>query len=466
MMLQVGLLIFSEGRVREDVYQNRKPAQDRESQKLLAAMQGQLEFVVPAPGEIRDKNDLFTSMKELKAQGVQACLLYVPMFVSAATVAMAVRLIGMPCAILGNAAPDTFSQVGYLAAAGAIDQAGLRCKRIVGDISDKSVQREMVEYFTAAIASQKLLGNTYGMFGGRSLGIATGTADPAQWLSLFGVDIDQIDQLELVRTAQSIPPEEVARHKAWIRKHYGAVKFEQGRFEEEQLDHMVRSYLAVKRMAKLYNLDFVGIKCQPELSNGYCVQCLAVQLLNDPYDADGPKDPVACSCEADADGALTMQIMKLVSNGKPTALQDIYSYNDDTIVLANCGSSASYFSAHSCDMCENLQNVHLIAHGFGVAGGAATQFVFKPGTYTYARLYRNNRQYRMCIFKGEVQPLTREELDNYCWYRPTAVVKVQMSARKYAQVYGSNHVHCVAGDYVNELKEFCALKGIEVVEIQ
>lgn len=160
-----------------------------------------------------------------------------------------------------------------------------------------------------------------------------------------------------------------------------------------------------------------------------------------------------------------MQILKLVSGGKPTALQDIYSYNDDTIVLANCGSSASYFSAHSPNMDENLQNVHLIAHGFGQAGGAATQFVFKEGTYTYARLYRNARSYRMCIFKGEVQPLTREELYNYCWYRPTAVVKVQMNARKYAQVYGSNHVHCVAGDYVNELKEFCALKGIEVVEI-
>lgn len=97
--------------------------------------------------------------------------------------------------------------------------------------------------------------------------------------------------------AQSIEPNEVERHKAWIRAHYGAVKFQEGRFEEEQFDHMVRSYLAVKRLAKLYNLDFVGIKCQPELSNGYCVQCLAVQLLNDPYDADGPKAPLPAAAK-------------------------------------------------------------------------------------------------------------------------------------------------------------------------
>lgn len=50
-MQKVGLLIFSEGRVREDVYQNRKPAQDRESAALLEIMRGKIDFMVPAPGK-------------------------------------------------------------------------------------------------------------------------------------------------------------------------------------------------------------------------------------------------------------------------------------------------------------------------------------------------------------------------------------------------------------------------------
>lgn len=176
-MQKVGLLIFSEGRVRGGRIPKPQTRAGPRKRRAFGNHAWENRFYGACPGEIRDKNDLFVSIRALKAAGVQACLLYVPMFVSAATVAMAVRLLGLPCAILGNAAPDTFSQVGYLAAAGAIDQAGLTCKRIVGDIHDESVQKEMVEYFTAAIASEELLGSTYGMFGGRSLGIATGTAD-------------------------------------------------------------------------------------------------------------------------------------------------------------------------------------------------------------------------------------------------------------------------------------------------
>ena len=43
-----------------------------------------------------------------------------------------------------------------------------------------------------------------GLFGGRSLGIDTGTFDPMQWRSQFGVDVTHIDQLEIVRRADLV----------------------------------------------------------------------------------------------------------------------------------------------------------------------------------------------------------------------------------------------------------------------
>jgi hypothetical protein len=36
--------------------------------------------------------------------------------------------------------------------------------------------------------------------------------------------------------------------------------------------------------------------------------------LNDPYDWNGPKEPIVAATEADMDGALTMEILKHISN--------------------------------------------------------------------------------------------------------------------------------------------------------
>jgi L-fucose isomerase len=454
--------MFAEGKMREDVYQARKPAMEREAGLLVAALEKDVDIFRPTMWEIRDKRALLEAVREAKTNGVKAFLLYVSTFVQASLVAMAVRVAALPCAVLGNYARDTFSQVGYLASVGAIEQAGLTYKRIVGDISEPTVKKELLCYFRAASAAEALVGQTYGMFGGRSLGISTGTADTAQWLRLFGVDIEQIDQLELVRVANMIDAERVSRHVAWIRENYGAICFQEGRFEEKNLDLMVRGYLAAKDIIDLYQLDFVGIKCQPELSNGYALQCLAVQLLNDPWDADGPKRAVPCSCEADADGALTMNVLNLLSDGSPTALQDVYYYDEEVLVLANCGSSASWFAKHSKSAHENLQEVYLQPHAFGEAGGAATQFPFAPGVYTYARLFRKNLRYRMAIFLGIADALTRDDLRQYAWYRPTARLR-SVDSRAFSKHFGSNHAHCVVGDYVDELIEFCNIKGFEYI---
>ena len=462
-MTKVGLLVLAEGHQREDVYKSRRAAEVRETNVLLDALKDQVEVVLPeGSDDVRGKRELIKAVKRFEGMDLDAVLIFVSTFISASLAAMAVRILNIPCAILGNNARDSYSQVGYLAALGAIEQAGLTVRRVTGDIREEAVRKELMNFFTAAHVKKQLLGQTYGMFGGRSLGISTGSADTAQWLQVFGVDIEQIDQFQIVKEAVNIPAEEVGNCREWIASKYGKLDFKEGKFDGSSLERMIRSYLAVKKIAEDSELDFLGIKCQPDMSNGYVLQCLTVQLLNDPYDADGAKDPMVCSCEADCDGAMTMQILKLLSEGRPTALQDIFFYDKENIVFANCGSSASWFAAKSSDPDENLKEVYLIPHGFGVAGGAATQFCFAPGEYTYARLFRKGREYVMAYAKGEVQQITREDLDNYVWYRPTAVVK-GIDTDAFAREFDCNHMHCVAGDYTEQLKAFCELQGIPMI---
>lgn len=463
-MNKTGIIFLAEGHQREDVYKARRPAELRENEMIRQRLRPYVQIVEADGEDVRGKRELLAAMKKFAAEEVDAVLISVPTFVQASVAAMAVRLSPVPCAVIGNNQRDTYAQVGFMASVGAIEQAGLPYLRITEDIREDAAVDKLRTFFDACHAIRELKGLTYGMFGGRSLGISTGTADTAQWMRKFGIDIEQIDQFQIVRYAEKMPAEDVQKAMQWVREKYGRLTYKEGKFDDSALEKMVRSYLAVRQLIEENELDFVGIKCQPDMSNGYALQCLTIQLLNDPYDPDGEKKPVPCSCEADSDGALTMQVLNLISGGKPTALQDIFFYDEDQVVLANCGGSASYFAKGSENAEENLKEVYLIPHGFGEAGGAATQFCFAPGTYTYARLFRKDREYCMALSLGEVQPIQREDLEKYVWYRPTSVVK-GIDAKRFAAEFGCNHVHCVRGDHTKAVEQFCRLLEIPVIRM-
>ena len=461
-MKEVALLVFTESTQREDAFKSRVSYLEEELKNFISRIGDSVKLIRINPGYIRSKTDLRCAVANLRSlQDVCCCILYAGTFVNASDVAMAARLISIPCILIGNHNSNTVSKIGFLAAAGAIAQAGLHVKRIDGDINDEKVKESVIAFARAADASNKLLGETYGLIGGRSLGISTNVSDSAQWLKLFGVDIEHIDQLEIVSRASSVPSSRIDLYKKWVHEKFGQVNFSKGRFEDFQLEKMIRSYLALKEIAETYRLDFAGVKCQSEMSNGYVIMCFALSLMNEAFDAEGKKKTIPTSCEGDSDGALTMEILKHVSDGKPVTLQDVFKFEGErTLVLANCGAGAPFYSAYSDDPDANLKNVFLQPHGFGAAGGASMQFNYAPGTNTLARLTRDNLQYKMLITCGRVLEKTREDLKNYSWFRPTSIMELEVPGEILASHLDSNHMLTVYGDYTRELVEFCKIKGI------
>jgi len=197
------------------------------------------------------------------------------------------------------------------------------------------------------------------------------------------------------------------------------------------------------------------------MSDHFVLQCLNQMLLNDPYDADGPKEPIVSSCEADHDGALTMQILKLLSGLKPTLLLDVRHMEKNEFIGANCGSMASWYTNYSQEPSENLKDIHLIPHVFGKAGGGATQMIAGNKDVTLARLCRRNGKYWMAIMKGTIQEKPREELRKSTWSFPHAFIKTDFDREEFLNTYGSNHIHVGVGDLINRLIEFCGLLKIE-----
>ena len=455
---KVGLLTFAEQR--EEFYLKRKSILEEETKKILSVINNIFDCVQSDP--IRTKSDLVKSVEKMRKENITSGIISLPIWSSPNLPALAVKMLDIPVVLYGNARSDSSSTVALLATGGALDQMSYPHKRIIGDISDKSIIKKIEDFCTAAHTKEKIKGMTFGCFGGRGLGICTTTADPAQWQSEFGVDIEHIDQMEIVRVAESSDKDLVRTYVKWLKDNIGKIEFDNNFFTPEKLQIQIKSYLAIKKIISNMKIDFIGVKCQPEMSDHYVLQCLSQMMLNDPYDAEGAKEPVVSSCEADNDGALTMQILKLLSGLKPTILLDVRNIREGEFVGANCGSMSSWYTNYASEASTNLKDVHIIPNAFGKAGGGATQFVAGDrDIVTLARLCRKNGKYWMAILKGSIINKPREELKKTTWSFPHAFIKTNFDREKFLETYGSNHIHLGVGDLAGKLAEFCKMQSLD-----
>ena len=375
----------------------------------------------------------------------------------------------LPTVMMTNRSPATHGTVGFLGAAGTLDQIGIDHLRLRGDFDadGAAMARRLMPFCRAAAAAARLRGEVFGLFGGRSLGIDTGTFDPLQWKRLFGVDTEHIDQLEIIRRADLVATEDVQAMVEWLERYTAQVDYGQGSLTQEKLAFQVRCYLATKEIIAEQGLDFVAIKCMPDLTNHYVPQCISACLLPGPYDASGAKEPMMMACEADGDAALTMQMLKHISGGKPVLFMDV-SYIDDeaqVFYMPNCGALCSWYARRATDPAENLAQVELRPAN-RPGGGAITYFTTSPGPLTFARLHRKTGHYFMSIVSGETVDVPQDKKDAFVAARgshqlPTAFARLDTDIDHFLDGFASNHILAVDGNYVQELIHLCTLLDIE-----
>lgn len=449
------------GDSRREFYKKREHIVRAELEKLKQAFGDTFDLFMPPV--VFDAQEGQAVSDAIRREGIQAIILHLPVW---ATPSLAFRIAygtRYPVLLLGNLQRDTSSLVTLLAVAGMLDQTGKACIRVSGEYSDPRVQEQVYTFVKAISVAEGVRRSSFAMVGGRSIGIGTTVADPSQWQSQFGIEFDHCDQYEIVYRAQALEPERVLRHLEWVKKQIPNIQYGE-KFTEETLERQVRSYLALKDMAAEKNYDFMGVKCQQDMSDHYVLQCLGVALLNNYFDADGVKTPVPTSCECDCDGALTMRILNLCADGAPSCLLDIKFFDGESkeFVLANCGSVAPYF-ADPDDKDACLKKLALMPHIFGEAGGAAMQMIAKPGDVTVARLYRSNGNYVLGCFEGRTKlyPLEKLRETTYCY--PHAFVEAEADYEAFYQRINSNHLHMVYGNHAKVLEQFCRITGIEYI---
>ena len=125
------------------------------------------------------------------------------------------------------------------------------------------------------------------------------------------------------------------------------------------LARQVRWYLAMKDFCRDYGVDFCGLTGQldmTEYEDGITAD-LPEALLNDIADwEDELKKPIITATECDCNGALTMQLLHLLS-GSPVLFADLRHYHADLDLydLCNSGEHSPWLAARSDNYRENWQ---------------------------------------------------------------------------------------------------------------
>lgn len=461
-MIKVGILSFSDGRkrVHDTLEQYIIDCQLR----VKKALEKTGEVEVFTVDDIIYNAELARDMAaEISAKKLDAVILNVPVFAFPNFSVIASYLQSIPCIAIAPVNGKLPGLGGLQAAVNAVRQVGLKCEKVWGNIEEEKTSQKVMKFLRAAHAVTLLKGQVYGLIGGRSIGMASGAVNPDIWMNLFGLDVEHVDQLEIIRRAATIDEQKVNHAFSWLKENMGSIQFDENKLTEDSLKMQIRCNYATKEIVEDKKLSFIGVKCHYDLSEYYVTQCLIAALFNDPYDWDGIKEPVVYSCEADSDGALTMQVMKLISN-KPVLFFDFRHYDADAGVFAfcNCGAMATWYSKRSDDPKENLKHVNLcpIIPKYG-GKGCHVQYIACEGEMTFARFTRTLDKYKLTMFTGKIKEFPQEKLEETCPVWPHGFVEVSADPEQLVERYESNHIHGVYGNYIDELKKFCELKNIE-----
>ena len=458
-MARIGLITMSDGR--DFVVRDTSEFVAQSTRELAGVLRAEGHEVVVAREAICSNRQATTEARWVAAQHVDLTIFQYPVWAFPHFTMLSAEQTRGPLLLASNIDPQYPGMVGMLAAGGSLDQIGRTHSRVWGDFTEPETKRRLLGQVRAATAVGRLRGSTFGRIGGRPMGMYTAVGNPDQWMSTFGVDVEEIDQWEIVRRSEHADAGLVTQAREWLERH-GNVHYDGDRLTPELFERQIRSYYAMRELIDEWHLDFSGIKGQPELTTNFATMDLAEAFLNDPYDWSGPKETHVCATEADMDGALTMQILKLLS-GDPVLFADIRHYHADRDVwdLCNSGQHATWYAARSDDPAENLSRTHFYPEVFYFpAGGGSVHHLAAPGAMTFARLTRAEGRYRMHVMRGDLVQYddeTNEAMMRQSTYEwPHAFASLHASADEFLSRFGANHIHAVPGDYVADLRAVCA----------
>ena len=427
--------------------------------KPAKEMLANLGFDVITNGKLcRDIGDAREQGDFLKKNKVDVLVNHVGTWTYANDSIAASHIAGVPVIIWPAYNRESLGIAGGAIVRGSHDELNIKNYMVYGDYDDGRLRRDISVLVRGIAGAVKLRGLRYGVGGTRSMGMIASQPDPSQWARDFGIDVDGYEQVLLVERAKKYDQRDVQRYYDWMKGEFQSIDV-----RKEVMEAQIRMFMALRDLIEKNKYDFISVKCLPELPYVYTTFCLAISMLNDSgNDGFGNECPFVCACEADSNGALTMQILKNISNKAALFTDILYlDYEKNLATLGNCGSQPT-------DFAPSRKEVRWVREGFigheFVLGCSCPRYFGKEGKVTLARLTRVNGRYHMLIATGESIPLNPppdEEIGSK--QHPKLFVKLDCDPRNFVKDLRTNHIHLVYGDYAEELRVTCDVLGIAPV---
>lgn len=249
---------------------------------------------------------------------------------------------------------------------------------------------KLADQFRVLACIKSLKSARVGSAGGRVPGFYTSNFNELELRKSFGVEVEGVTLLELVRRAESISGDELKEGVAELTR--GCQCMSLDKKEQEKGGALL---MAFRQLTKKYHLDAWSVRCWPEFSDLYGIGvCHLLGCLT------GSGVPAAC--EGDVYGAVAMLIVEALS-GQPSFFCDLISFDPagDTGVFWHCGAAPVGWCSPGC---QPKLGKHSIIDGGGVKG-IASEFPLGAGPVTVIRIGdRKDGGYRLLTIKAEGLP--------------------------------------------------------------
>ena len=378
--------------------------------------------------------------------------------------------VSCPILLLGSADPACAGVGALFAAAGALDEAGVPFGRLLGGVDDAAVRSRVEAWLRqhdrrtrqrGRDAAQTLYGNRCALLG--SGGSGGSEPDPSQWLSQFGVMLERFTEADIAARARRVEPERVRAGLDGLTANVAEIRYDGDRLTHGPagtLARQLRTYLAVRDLCRDEQITFCALADRIEDTR----TDLALALLNERGDWEGATAPLVSATGGDANGALTMRLLHLVS-GNPALCAALRGYDMQTDLVGLAGPVAPTFAGLSEETGKKWPRVVLRAapESLDAAAGGSLHFDVAPAPeVTFARLARRSGRFMCLIASGAfVEDVAVGQGETV----PRAWARFDHPFESLVQTWPSRHVHAVVGDHIGALQSACESLGITPIRL-
>ncbi|MGD9345676.1 MAG: hypothetical protein PVH84_07425 [Candidatus Aminicenantes bacterium] len=396
----------------------------------------------------------------------------------------------VPKLMLGSAIPDFPGAVGLLASVAGTEHVGIRTDRLfIENFENCAEYQDAIRAFLengnysfplpqpievdvndthrakARRVLDRLRGSIYGAVGPRSMQMWNKISE-ADFLRYFGISREGFDGLRLLKMAEKIPESRAEAALNFLLEHRMDIRLGKDPVKELTKDMVIfqmKVYFALIELKDQFGLDFIGVQDQLDWVEHYPATDLALGLLNNRLRPESDGETVVAATEADDGAAITMQVMKLLSEGEPVGFNDLRYWKADEGLywFVNSGALAPYFARGSHDSLEGAWSERQTYMYFNSGGGTSSVVVRVPGVVTWARFSYRDHQLYLCAGRGVTDIPTDDQ-----WRERSANCNPDWP-HWYLRLCGkiewrinSNHPITALGDRLAELKAVAEELGI------